>query len=94
MDEVDEELEKIKVNGMCRESALDQGQDTIMIKHFVHKHLMTNNYIFVYLKLLVQKLDAMHKKHLLPGFDDRIQEERDIERLTDEITQVRTNFSL
>ncbi|KAF9904343.1 hypothetical protein BX616_001337 [Lobosporangium transversale] len=29
----------------------------------------------------------MHKKHLLPGFDDRIQEERDIERLTDEITQ-------
>ena len=30
----------------------------------------------------------MHKKHLLPGFDDRIQEERDIERVTDEITQV------
>ncbi|KAF9118753.1 hypothetical protein BGW39_000886 [Mortierella sp. 14UC] len=49
VDEVDDELEKIKVN--------------------------------------VQKLDAMHKKHLLPGFDDRIQEERDIERLTDEITQ-------
>ncbi|KAG0268631.1 hypothetical protein BGZ95_002390 [Linnemannia exigua] len=49
VDDVDEELEKIKVN--------------------------------------VQKLDAMHKKHLLPGFDDRIQEERDIERLTDEITQ-------
>lgn len=37
---------------------------------------------------IVQKLDTMHKKHLLPGFDDRIQEERDIERLTDEITQV------
>ncbi|KAG0290121.1 hypothetical protein BGZ98_003587, partial [Dissophora globulifera] len=35
----------------------------------------------------IQKLDVMHKKHLLPGFDDRIQEERDIERLTDEITQ-------
>ncbi|KAF9536879.1 hypothetical protein EC957_009497 [Mortierella hygrophila] len=49
VDEVDDELEKIKAN--------------------------------------VQKLDAMHKKHLLPGFDDRIQEERDIERLTDEITQ-------
>ncbi|KAG0283285.1 hypothetical protein BGZ96_012349 [Linnemannia gamsii] len=49
VDEVDDELEKIKVN--------------------------------------VQKLDVMHKKHLLPGFDDRIQEERDIERLTDEITQ-------
>ncbi|KAF9021543.1 hypothetical protein BGZ52_001649 [Haplosporangium bisporale] len=49
VDEVDEELERIKGN--------------------------------------VQKLDAMHKKHLLPGFDDRIQEERDIERLTDEITQ-------
>ncbi|KAF9426810.1 hypothetical protein BGZ94_005988 [Podila epigama] len=50
VDEVDEELERIKAN--------------------------------------VQKLDAMHKKHLLPGFDDRLQEERDIERLTDEITQV------
>ncbi|KAF9330600.1 hypothetical protein BG006_006437 [Podila minutissima] len=49
VDEVDEELERIKGN--------------------------------------VQQLDAMHKKHLLPGFDDRIQEERDIERLTDEITQ-------
>ncbi|KAF9089728.1 hypothetical protein BGX23_006486 [Mortierella sp. AD031] len=49
VDEVDEELEKIKVN--------------------------------------VQRLDVMHKKHLLPGFDDRIKEEREIERLTDEITQ-------
>ncbi|KAF9909275.1 hypothetical protein EC991_008912 [Linnemannia zychae] len=49
VDEVDDELEKIKVN--------------------------------------VQKLDAMHKKHLLPGFDDRIQEERAIEQLTDEITK-------
>ncbi|KAG0198566.1 hypothetical protein BGX28_007989 [Mortierella sp. GBA30] len=49
VDEVDEELERIKTN--------------------------------------IHKLDAMHKKHLLPGFDDRIQEERDIERLTDEITQ-------
>ncbi|KAG0240270.1 hypothetical protein BGX31_002137 [Mortierella sp. GBA43] len=39
------------------------------------------------IKANIQKLDAMHKKHLLPGFDDRLQEERDIERLTDEITQ-------
>ncbi|KAF9170633.1 hypothetical protein BGX21_002463 [Mortierella sp. AD011] len=39
------------------------------------------------IKANIQKLDGMHKKHLLPGFDDRIQEERDIERLTDEITQ-------
>ncbi|GJJ75184.1 syntaxin 16 [Entomortierella parvispora] len=39
------------------------------------------------IKTNVQRLDTMHKKHLLPGFDDRIQEERDIERLTDEITQ-------
>ncbi|KAI1295848.1 hypothetical protein EDD11_007706 [Mortierella claussenii] len=39
------------------------------------------------IKANIQRLDAMHKKHLLPGFDDRIQEERDIERLTDEITQ-------
>ncbi|KAF9974036.1 hypothetical protein BGZ73_002682 [Actinomortierella ambigua] len=36
----------------------------------------------------IQRLEALHKKHLLPGFDDRIQEERDIERLTDEITAV------
>ncbi|KAF9921555.1 hypothetical protein FBU30_008390 [Linnemannia zychae] len=39
------------------------------------------------IKTNIQKLDVMHKKHLLPGFNDRIQEERDIERLTDEITQ-------
>ncbi|KAF9409980.1 hypothetical protein BGZ76_005583 [Entomortierella beljakovae] len=56
VDEVDEQLEKIKAN--------------------------------------IQRLDALHKKHLLPGFDDRIQEERDIERLTDEITQGFTNSQL
>ncbi|KAF9362405.1 hypothetical protein BGX34_006248 [Mortierella sp. NVP85] len=39
------------------------------------------------IKANIQKLDGMHKKHLLPGFDDRVQEEREIERLTDEITQ-------
>ncbi|KAF9936073.1 hypothetical protein BGZ65_002767 [Modicella reniformis] len=39
------------------------------------------------IKTNIQKLDGLHKKHLLPGFDDRIQEERDIEHLTDEITQ-------
>ncbi|KAG0231929.1 hypothetical protein BGW41_002012 [Actinomortierella wolfii] len=46
------------------------------------------------IKANIQKLEAMHKKHLLPGFDDRIQEERDIERLTDEITAGFTSSQL
>lgn len=50
--------------------------------------LITTSTAFVIDPPKVQKLDGMHKKHLLPGFDDRVQEERDIERLTDEITQV------
>lgn len=31
-------------------------------------------------------LDKLHRKHVLPGFDDRAAEERDIERITREIT--------
>lgn len=31
----------------------------------------------------------MHKKHLLPGFDDSIGDEQSIERLTEQITMVR-----
>jgi hypothetical protein len=36
----------------------------------------------------VKELDGMHKKHLLPGFDDRDAEEIAIQLLTGEITQV------
>ncbi|RUS22379.1 hypothetical protein BC937DRAFT_89468 [Endogone sp. FLAS-F59071] len=36
----------------------------------------------------VAKLDAMHRKHLLPGFDDQTSDERAIERLTEDITSV------
>lgn len=30
----------------------------------------------------------MHRKHLLPGFDDQTSDERAIERLTEDITSV------
>jgi len=33
-------------------------------------------------------LAKLHKEHLLPGFDDRVEEEQAIEILTGEITQV------
>ena len=36
----------------------------------------------------MKELDGMHKKHLLPGFDDRDAEEVAIQLLTGEITQV------
>ena len=32
------------------------------------------------------KLDQLHQKHVLPGFDDKTAEEGEIERLTTEIT--------
>ena len=35
---------------------------------------------------LVTKLEPLHKKHALPGFEDRSREEREIERLTNDIT--------
>lgn len=35
----------------------------------------------------ITRLDRLHSKHLLPGFVDRSQEERDIESLTNEITR-------
>lgn len=34
----------------------------------------------------IARLESMHKSHLLPGFDDRSQEEREINMLTHEIT--------
>ncbi|KAJ1727774.1 Integral membrane protein SED5 [Coemansia biformis] len=34
----------------------------------------------------IRRLDALHKKHLLPGFDDRSEEEREIRLLTQQIT--------
>ncbi|KAG5460151.1 MAG: t-SNARE [Olpidium bornovanus] len=37
-------------------------------------------------KAKISKLAGMHKKHLLPGFDDRSVDEASIEALTDEIT--------
>lgn len=39
------------------------------------------------IKTKVKELDQMHKKHLLPGFDDREAEEMAIQMLTSEITQ-------
>ncbi|CAG8492845.1 17079_t:CDS:2 [Rhizophagus irregularis] len=38
------------------------------------------------IKNLLPTLESLHKKHILPGFDDRTKEEKEIERLTDEIT--------
>ena len=34
------------------------------------------------------KLDRLHARHVLPGFDDKSEEEGEIERLTNEITKV------
>lgn len=38
--------------------------------------------------LLVTRLEGMHRKHLLPGFDDRSSDEAAIEKLTSDITNV------
>ncbi|GBB91548.1 hypothetical protein RclHR1_18900001 [Rhizophagus clarus] len=40
------------------------------------------------IKNLLPTLESLHKKHILPGFDDRTKEEEEIERLTDEITHL------
>lgn len=44
--------------------------------------------ILVDLQPRVAQLDRLHAKHLLPGFVDRTKEEREIERLSGEITKV------
>jgi len=41
----------------------------------------------------VNRLDVMHRKHLLPGFDDRSSDEAAIEDLTDAITKVGYSLS-
>ncbi|KNC96684.1 uncharacterized protein SPPG_07897 [Spizellomyces punctatus DAOM BR117] len=40
------------------------------------------------IKARLTELEALHKKHLLPGFDDRLGEEQSIERLTTNITDM------
>jgi syntaxin 16 len=37
------------------------------------------------------KLDKLHARHVLPGFDDKSDEEGEIERITSEITNVNSN---
>ncbi|RKO89089.1 t-SNARE [Blyttiomyces helicus] len=43
---------------------------------------------FAYLPGHLTELEGIHKKHLLPGFDDHLAEEQVIERLTDSITSM------
>lgn len=43
--------------------------------------------------IIVHTLDKLHAKHVLPGFSDRSQEERDIEAFTTDITKVWTSCS-
>ena len=38
------------------------------------------------------KLDRLHARHVLPGFDDKSEEEGEIERLTSQITKVHSFF--
>jgi hypothetical protein len=38
------------------------------------------------------KLDKLHARHVLPGFDDKSEEEGEIERLTSEITKVQSSL--
>lgn len=40
------------------------------------------------IRTLCGQLEPMHKKHALPGFEDRTTEEREIERLTGQITSL------
>ncbi|CAG8646057.1 16030_t:CDS:2, partial [Dentiscutata heterogama] len=40
------------------------------------------------IKSLIPTLESLHRKHALPGFDDRTEEEREIERLSSEITKL------
>ncbi|CAG8621753.1 9740_t:CDS:10, partial [Acaulospora colombiana] len=40
------------------------------------------------IKNLFLTLESLHRKHVLPGFDDRTEEEEEIERLTTEITEL------
>ncbi|RHZ71109.1 hypothetical protein Glove_262g15 [Diversispora epigaea] len=41
-----------------------------------------------HIKNLVTTLESFHRKHVLPGFDDRTEEEEEIKRRTTEITQL------
>jgi syntaxin 16 len=51
--------------------------------------MVSSQFNTIYLFILVTKLEGMHRKHLLPGFDDRTSDEAAIENLTQEITNVK-----
>lgn len=44
--------------------------------------------ILVNISKMSMKLDKLHARHVLPGFDDKSEEEGEIERLTNQITKV------
>ncbi len=43
---------------------------------------------------IVATLDKLHARHALPGFADRTAEEKEIEKLTTDITKVRSWFDI
>lgn len=43
---------------------------------------------------VVATLDKLHARHVLPGFADRSAEEKEIEKLTTDITKVRSSFDV
>ena len=43
---------------------------------------------------IVTTLDKLHARHALPGFADRTAEEKEIEKLTTDVTKVRPWFGV
>ncbi|KAJ1950900.1 Integral membrane protein SED5 [Linderina macrospora] len=68
----------------------DDGEVVIEMSHLPPRWVDLTEDVTEQLAEIEQKiahLDELHRKHLLPGFDDRSSEEREINMLTQEITQ-------
>ncbi|KAI9488898.1 t-SNARE [Zychaea mexicana] len=73
VEEVDETLDQVK------DKSTLQNQFIMCFDIYMRAHSL-------YSLLALTRLQGMHRKHLLPGFDDRSSDEAAIEQLTSEIT--------
>ncbi|ORZ20446.1 t-SNARE [Absidia repens] len=82
VEEVDESLGQIKDESKYlkeEEVRAREGNDQCLLTYYTYRFGLL-------LMFVVTRLEGMHRKHLLPGFDDRSSDEAAIERLTANIT--------
>jgi syntaxin 16 len=78
----------MEMESLTKNSDLEAARDLKGVPPAWMRLVDETNFDIDRIKSKIKELAKMHKEHLLPGFDDRVDEEQCIEILTGEITQI------